>query len=207
MKKISWMIKTAFLTLIFVCASAYADESASQALSQSLGNYSTYQANFQQVNYDKKNRAAQKSQGKVFMMRPGKFRWETTQPYQQTVIANGNSLWIYDVDLKQASQQSLAKRGFNPAELLTRPVEDLTQKFTITQEADGWFKLIPNNKKDGGFKAAYLQFQDNKLTGLKIINQLNQTNVFTFTNIQVNPKLNAGLFQFKAPAGVQVLKG
>ena len=37
------------------------------------------------------------------MLRPGRFRWETSDPYQQTVIANGDTLWIYDVDLKQAS--------------------------------------------------------------------------------------------------------
>lgn len=204
MKKISLLFKTLLLSLLFSFGQAQADESAVQALSQSLGTYTTYQANFQQSSYSKKN-GAQKSQGKVYMMRPGKFRWETTHPYEQTVIANGNTLWIYDVDLKQASQQSLAQRGFNPGELLTRPVEDLTQQFTITQE-NGWFKLVPKKAGDG-FKEAYLQFQNNKLTGLKIINQLNQTNTFSFSQIQINPKLSPGLFQFKAPPGVQMLKG
>ena len=140
------------------------------------------------------------------MLRPGRFRWETVKPYQQTLIANGDKLWVYDVDLAQATQQSLAKRGFNPAQLLTEPVTDLAQKFTVTAESDGWFKLAPN-KADRGFKAAFLQFQGNQLTGLKVINQLNQTNIFTFSQIQVNPNLSSALFNFKPPAGVQVLKG
>ncbi len=190
-------------SLFFIFQSVLAEDAASD-LEKNLGNYNAYQANFSQVNYDNKNKGGQKSQGRVYMQRPGKFRWETTNPYQQTVIANGNKLWIYDVDLKQASQQSLAKRGFNPAQLLTEPVANLTQKFTVTQE-NGWFKLLPN-KSDRGFKSAYLRFQNNQLTGLKVINQLNQTNVFTFSNIQVNPKLSSGLFNFNPPKGVQVLQ-
>ena len=61
-------------------------------------------------------------------------------------------------------------------------------------------------KADRGFNAAYLQFQNNQLTGLKIVNQLNQTNVFTFSQIRINPNLSPSLFNFKPPAGVQVLK-
>src|ERR1700738_1559929 len=110
MKKFSLLKKLTVVCLFMVFQSACAEGDASSSLSQSLGNYTTYEANFQQTSYGKKNHAAQKSHGKVYMMRPGKFRWETTQPYQQTVIANGNTLWIYDVDLRQASQQSAAKR-------------------------------------------------------------------------------------------------
>jgi outer membrane lipoprotein carrier protein len=200
------MLKKLFSSIIlfFVFQLAIAD-TASDSLEKNLSGYTSYQANFTQVNYDSKNRAGKKSQGRVYMLRPGRFRWETTSPYQQTVIANNDRLWIYDVDLAQATQQSLSKRGFNPAQLLTQPVKDLTQKFTITEEGDGWFKLVPS-QSDRGFKAAYLQFRDNQLTGLKIINQLNQTNVFTFNQIRINPKLNASQFNFKPPAGVQILK-
>lgn len=201
MRKQSWIL----IFLLFIFQSVIA-ETSSNNLEKSLSNYTSYQANFSQVSYDGKNRAGQKSQGKVYMLRPGKFRWETTKPYQQTIIANGDILWVYDVDLAQATRQSLAKRGFNPAQLLTEPVNNLSQKFTVSQEANGWFKLTPKTA-DRGFKAAYLQFQNNQLTGLKIINQLNQTNIFTFSQIRVNPSLNPGLFNFKPPARVQVLKG
>jgi outer membrane lipoprotein carrier protein len=195
-----------FLTSLFFMACVAWADAASDALEKNLGHYTSYQAHFSQVNYDNKNHAGQKSQGKVFMLRPGRFRWETQKPYEQTVIANGDKLWIYDVDLAQATQQSLSKRGFNPAQLLTESVSDLTQKFSITENPDGWFQLTPK-KPDRGFKTAYLQFRNNELTGLKIINQLNQTNVFNFTQIQMNPALSPALFNFKPPAGVQILKG
>ena len=183
-----------------------ADNIAADRLEKSLTGYTSYQANFSQVNYDGKSRAGQKSQGRVFMLRPGRFRWETSSPYEQTVIANGDKLWVYDIDLKQATEQSLGKNGFNPAQLLTEPVADLTQRFTITEESDGWFKLVPT-QEDRGFKVAYLQFKNSQLTGLKIINQLNQTNIFHFTDIRINPTLSPSLFNFKPPAGVQILQG
>lgn len=194
-----------FWLLCFVFQWVMADTS-SDHLEKYLTSYKSYQAHFTQVNYDEKKHLTRKAQGQVYMQRPGRFRWETTQPYQQTVIANGNTLWVYDVDLAQATQQSLAKRGFNPAQLLTESVADLTQKFIITEESDGWFKLVPK-QTDRGFRAAYLQFQNNQLTGLKIFNQLNQTNVFTFDHIRLNPELNSNLFNFKPSHGVQVLKG
>ena len=125
-----------FIFLFFIFQSALADN-VSDSLEKLMGNYTSYQANFTQTNSGGKGHAGKTSYGRVFMLRPGRFRWETTKPYQQTVIANGNTLWIYDVDLAQATQQSLAKRGFNPAQLLTEPVADMTQKFTITQESNG----------------------------------------------------------------------
>jgi outer membrane lipoprotein carrier protein len=198
-------LRSLLLALLFFIFQPVMADTASDALAKNLTGYTSYSANFTQINYDGKKHAGQKSQGRVYMLRPGRFRWETIKPYQQTVIANGDTLWIYDVDLGQASQQSLAKRGFNPAQLLTEPVGDLTQKFTVTQEDDGWFKLIPN-KTGRGFKVAYLQFRDHQLTGLKIINQLNQTNVFSFSQIQINPNLAANLFKLKTNGKVQIIK-
>jgi len=200
MKKLAWI--GLLIGLLFPLTLALADANAD--LVKLLGGYTSYQANFTQVTSGGK-KGAQKSQGRVYMLRPGKFRWETTSPYQQTVIANGDVLWIYDVDLGQATRQSLAKRGFNPAQLLTEPVANLQQKFVITQEPNGWFKLVPT-QQGRGFKMAYLQFQNNQLSGLKIVNQLNQVNVFTFTDIRVNPRLSPSLFVFKPSKKVQVLK-
>lgn len=192
----------AFAILFFIFQNVIADN-VSDSLEKLLGGYTSYQANFTQTTAGGKG-GAKTSYGKVYMQRPGRFRWETTKPYQQTVIANGNTLWIYDVDLAQATKQALSQRGFNPAQLLTEPVANLTQKFTVTQQSNDWYMLTPK-KADRGFKAAYLQFQNNQLTGLKIVNQLNQTNVFSFSQIHINPSLSPNLFNFKPPAGVQVL--
>lgn len=191
-----------FVFLFFIFQNVIADD-ANSSLEKLLGGYISYQANFAQTSVGGKG-GGKTSYGKVYMLRPGRFRWETTKPYQQTVIANGNTLWIYDVDLAQATKQPLAQRGFNPAQLLTEPVANMAQKFSVTQQDNGWYMLTPK-KPDRGMKAAYLQFRNSQLTGLKIVNQLNQTTQFTFSEIRVNPSLSAGLFNFKPPAGVQVL--
>ncbi len=174
-------------------------------LSSLLQNAKTYQANFSQTNFGGKGKAGH-SQGRVYIQRPGRFRWETSQPYQQVLVANGGQLWIYDKDLKQASQQPLGKRGFNPGELLTQPVTDLSQRYVVSQDPSGWYKLAPRQPSKG-FKVALLKFEGGQLVGLKVINQLNQTNVFTFSQVRVNQPLSPSLFSFKPPAGVQVMHG
>ena len=76
------------------------------ALSQLLSAYSTYTANFTQQTYSNKGALIKRASGRVMLERPGKFRWETKQPLNQVIIANGHYLWVYDVDLMQANQAS-----------------------------------------------------------------------------------------------------
>ncbi len=178
---------------------------AAATLSSLLQNYRTYQANFSQTTFGGKGKGGH-SQGRVYIQRPGRFRWETSSPYEQVLVASGGQLWIYDKDLKQASQQPMGKGGFNPGELLTEPVSDLSQRYIVTQDSSGWFKLMAR-QPSRGFKLAFLKFEGGQLVGLKILNQLNQTNVFTFSGVRVNQPLSPSLFSFKPPAGVQVLKG
>ncbi|MFK3617120.1 outer membrane lipoprotein chaperone LolA, partial [Coxiella burnetii] len=97
-----------------------AQSDATTQLSQLLSNFRTYQAKFNQITFDGQDRVIQQSHGRVMIMRPGRFRWETDSPTKQIIITNGKTLWVYDVDLSQATQQPLAqKTNINPASLLS----------------------------------------------------------------------------------------
>ena len=203
------------VALLLICSlfviSAFAKTSAVSQLSALLNRYTTYQANFKQTTYSQEGHATQKSSGRVMMMRPGKFRWETKKPLQQIVIANGRTLWIYDVALEQATKQTLSrKKGVvDPAMLLTGKVSAIMQRFTVTRltrrDSGFWFQLKPR-KKNAPFQLVQMQFKRARLTQIRIKNNLGQTSIFTFTNIRLNRRLNPNLFYFKAPRGVDVLQ-
>jgi len=46
--------------------------------------------------------------GELAVLRPGKFRWFYTKPYEQLYVSNGHGIWLYEPDLMQAQRmQSL----------------------------------------------------------------------------------------------------
>ncbi|MCH9770329.1 MAG: outer membrane lipoprotein chaperone LolA [Gammaproteobacteria bacterium] len=191
------------LLLLIFFGSALA-ASAEANLSQLLQGYNSYYAKFTQLTYNNSGQLFNRSNGQVWLLRPGKFRWETLSPSHQILITNGKTLWIYDVDLSQATQRPLTRSGqFSPAQLLTGDAKALAQHFSVNYK-NGWYILTP---KDKGFnvKRIQLQFQKNKLAALQFSSNLGQTSKFEFTGIQLNPNLKPNFFNFKAPAGVDIL--
>jgi len=67
------------------------------------------------------------------------------------------------------------------------------------------FKLIPYDK-EGSFKQVTLIYQRDKLTGIILLDKLDQTTRVKFSRITINPNLKKRLFEFKPPKGVDVIK-
>ncbi|MBI5447255.1 MAG: outer membrane lipoprotein carrier protein LolA, partial [Gammaproteobacteria bacterium] len=67
------------------------DSAQSEAsLARHLSQFQSMQATFTQTIRDARGRLLDQSTGEMQLLRPGKFRWETLQPQQQLVIANGD---------------------------------------------------------------------------------------------------------------------
>ena len=59
------------------------------------------------------------SAGTFEFQRPNRFRFEYRKPFEQTIVADGQTLWLYDKDLNQVSQRKQAKvLGSTPAALI-----------------------------------------------------------------------------------------
>ncbi len=140
-----WKKKCIVLLLSILTSTALA-ATPSQNLASLLSNYQSLQANFTQTITDEKGKVLQKSRGKMSLKRPGQFRWQITAPNKQLIIANNKYLWIYDVDLEQATRQKINKANANsPAWLLSGSVTQIQQRFVV-KEINGsgggqWFEL------------------------------------------------------------------
>jgi outer membrane lipoprotein carrier protein len=88
--------------------------------------------------------------------------------------------------------------------LLSGSPEKLAQAFLITKQTNT-FTLIPKNKT-GLFQSVQLTFDDEHLTHMKLVDNLGQITNIQFSQVQNNPSLNSKLFQFKVPAGVDVVR-
>lgn len=184
-----------------------ADDSQAK-LNALLSNFEAMSADFNQTAIVKKA-PQKKSVGTMALKRPGKFRWEITSPNRQIIIADGKYLWIYDVDLEQATKKGLTKDANSPASLLSGSGDAIAERFTLVdakqEDNANTFKLKP--KKNGDMiQSVELKFVDDKLNQMTVLDNLGQQTIFKFSNVKVNPSLSSSLFKFSAPKGVDIIQ-
>jgi outer membrane lipoprotein carrier protein len=110
MRKLLWLL------LLFP---GLAGAASIDTLKAMLNETTTVKARFAQTVLDKNNKTLQTSTGTMEFSRPGRFRWEYTKPYEQTIVGDGSKLWIYDKDLNQVTVRKLDRAlGASPAALL-----------------------------------------------------------------------------------------
>jgi outer membrane lipoprotein carrier protein len=152
------------------------------------------------------------STGSFEFQRPGKFKFDYKKPFAQTIVADGETLWLYDADLNQVTQRKQSQAlGSTPAALIASApdLRALQADFTLegAPERDGlqWVKATPKNK-DGQLQNVQIGFQGEALASLEILDSFGQRSVLKFSKVEVNPLLPASTFQFKAPAGADVIR-
>ena len=207
MKKFQLMIL--FFTLLFIHAIFANNETlAVTQLSQLLNSFSALKANFKETTVDLQQQVLMRGSGTVMLKRPDHFRWESKKPTHQIVMTDGKTLWIYDVDLKQATKQSIQHSPINPAKLLSGDVDVLLKEFDVRMIPHRRilvFQLTPKQSNQQ-FRSVAMVFVHDQLMEMQIENTLDQTTTFTFSHIKLNPELSPLLFDFSAPKDVDVLQ-
>ena len=152
------------------------------------------------------------SSGTFEFQRPGKFKFDYQKPFAQVIVADGKTLWLYDADLNQVTQRAQAQAlGSTPAALIAAApdLKALRADFTLDSASDRddlqWVKATPKNK-DGQLQSVQVGFQGEALAALEILDSFGQRSVLKFGKVEVNPSLPASVFDFKPPAGADVVK-
>ena len=160
------------------------------------------------------------SSGTFEFSRPNRFRFLYKKPFEQSIVADGQTLWLYDVDLNQvtARKQSTAL-GSTPAALIAAApdLRALQTDFSLAAapEKDGleWVVATPR-AKDGQLQAVRVGFRvvekvtnkSSELAALEILDSFGQRSVLSFSKVEVNPVLPKDTFQFVTPKGADVIR-
>lgn len=201
-------MKKIFLLALFTFSSTLFSQTPAELLQEKLNAIQTMTAHFSQVVKAKKRQVSQSS-GTMALQRPGKFRWQTIDPMEQLVVADGKKMWVYDVDLEQVTVKKQAKGLGGTAALFLSGYDDtVTRDFNVTQKTAGkviTFDLKSKSAKEN-FQQIKLVFTQDNLTGLELHDQLGQITTVKLNQIKSNPKLSVKLFQFKPPKGVDLVQ-
>lgn len=198
----------AMVLWLFSCTPSFAE--AADRLQQLLGDLKSWQARFEQQVLNERGVLQQRTQGSFSLQRPGKFRWQVDAPYLQLMVADGQSLWMYDIELEQVTVQTLdTALGNTPALLLSSSVQNLDKSFNVRLLSgkpgiDERFELIPKDKSNH-FERVELHFRSDQLSVMQLNDNLGQKTRVTFTQSQRNGPLDSKLFQFTPKPGLDVI--
>ncbi len=152
-----------------------------------------------------------RSRGQVFFKKPGRMRWEFTEP-QQLLIADGSALWLY-----QPAERQVVKTPFQHAFSSRTPISFLTgvgrmeEDFSVLPQGETssvyQLRLTPKQAAEaiGSLDIAVSKETFDLLQAL-ITDPLGNTTRISFTNIDREIVLGDDLFKFELPPGIDLVE-
>jgi outer membrane lipoprotein carrier protein len=196
--------------LLCLGAAAPADPPVTQAVEQRYNRLRTLQVDFEErVSYGERVRRAEK--GTLYLLRPGKMRWEYTDPKGKLFVADGQMFYLYSPHSNQVQRLKpkaaadwraplaflLGRldfgREFGP--ITIRPREELIELAAAPRSEREPFK-------EAVFHVAARTFEIRRIV---VTGQDGMVTEFLFRGERANPALEAGLFRFEPPAGAEIV--
>ena len=148
------------------------------------------------------------SSGSFEFARPNRFRFAYAKPFEQTIVGDGEKVWIYDADLNQVSSRKLGQAlGATPAALLAGGSLERDFDLANLPPKDGleWVEAKPK-VQDGAFQAVRVGFRGADLAALEIVDSFGQKSLLRFNAFAANAAIAPDTFRFTAPTGADVIE-
>lgn len=191
-----------------IAAAQEGEPSDTAVLDRFLERADALSAEFTQELWSVDRELVETSEGTLRLIRPNRFAWHYRTPIEQQIVADGERLWMYDVELEQATVTALDDLGqANPAMLLggdRHVLESFDVVETFQRDGREWIRLVP---KQAGtdFSSVSIGFRDGLPEVLEFVDGLDQTTRILFSDVELNPALDASAFDFVPPPGIDVI--
>lgn len=202
-------MRTTLAALLLVAATSPVRADAVDALREFAREAKTGRAAFTQMVTSPDGAKKKTSSGSFEFARPNRFRFAYAKPFEQQIIGDGQRLWLYDVDLQQATVRAMDKAlGATPAALLAgaSPDKDFELSPLPTTQGLEWVRATPRDKEAlANLQSLRVGFRGNTLAAIELVDGFGQRSLLTFTALVINVALAADTFRFVPPPGVEVL--
>ena len=207
---LNWLIAAVLLALLGASA-AYAQDAAGRTqLNRFADGLQSLTADFQQKVIGTDGAVEDQSEGKLWLKQPQFIRWEYGGDYPELVVADGQQIWIYDEALEQVTVKPQSEfAADSPLSLLT-DIGKLDDQFEVREagDVDGMFLLELRPKQtEKEFERVLLGLQGDELRMMTMEDAFGLRTEIRFSELQRNTPLEAELFTFTPPDGVDVIGG
>lgn len=173
----------------------------------------TYEADFDQQYQMKAFGQTKTSKGHVIFVKPGKMRWDYTEPKDNVVVSDGTTLYSYVAADKQARKMMVKDSQMPTALAFLTGKGDLAKEFNLALmdskqlKFDGGYVLKATPKVATNLYNFVLFYVDGKTYHVRrvlIVDAQDNRNRFDFNKPTVNGKVGDDKFKWSPPAGVTV---
>ena len=207
----------AFLIIFFIPQISHSEslDNVIKGLQSYLNNTDDFAASFIQVTQLQSFDEKQITRGEVYIMKPGKMRWEYQKPEPQTIVINNRHVWIYTPEENQVLKARVESLGTSAIyELFISNEIKINEMFNIsavkekeTSEKPKLFlELFPKNI-DVNINKVIIELTktDYQIKSFVTYDKLDNITTIKFTNVRRNKGLKPSIFNFKIPEGVELL--
>jgi outer membrane lipoprotein carrier protein len=155
------------------------------------------------------------SKGKLYLAK-GKMRWDYTEPSNQQIYVNDNRIQYFIPAHKQVIVSTLSPENDDQIPLhLLMTLERLDQDFNVTwedpssprREQEYRLRLEPKRPvADLQYVTVGVDADRRVVTSVALHPKNGNVSSFVFSKLVVNPRLDASLFTFSVPAGIEVVE-
>jgi outer membrane lipoprotein carrier protein len=196
------------LGLLLFAPLAIAGE-ARGALERFLDGLQTYSAEFSQTLTDETDFLLQEAEGRFALALPDRMRWELDAPFEQWIVADGDQLWTYDPELRQATVRPVDQAlESTPLAVLTQP-HRLDERFEVSEESvpEGLRLVLHPRSPQADFTRLELDLtRGGDLLGFGFMDVFGQRTEIRLRETRRNPALGPAEFQFNPPPGTDVYR-
>jgi outer membrane lipoprotein carrier protein len=166
------------------------------------------QAAFTQTVTSADGKRRRTSSGEFAFARPNRFRFAYRKPFEQTLVSDGQKVWMHDPDLNQVSSRPLGQAlASTPAALLAGGALEPAFALSAEPAAEGldWVRATPQ-AKDGAFQWMRVGFRGNELAVIEVQDGFGQRSRLEFARFEANAAIPAERFRFVVPAGADLVE-
>jgi outer membrane lipoprotein carrier protein len=149
--------------------------------------------------------------GILMLRKPGRMRWDYSQPAGKLFVSDGKLLWLYT-----PAENRVEKMKFQESDDMRAPLAFLLGKLHFDKE----FRNLQAKQEEAGTRITaepktdnlpysaveFLVAPDSHIKEVKVTDFDKSVLHFTFDQERIDPKLDDKLFQFQVPKGAELVE-
>lgn len=161
--------------------------------------------------YTRPGHARRTESGVLDLRKPGRMRWEYTDPKGKLAVCDGKTFWMWT-----PSENRVEKSALKESDELEAPIAFLLGKLHFEKEfrnlegkPEGSDTLITAQPKSDNLPYSAVQFlvsADARIRQVRVTRFDNSIMDYTFDQEKLNPRLDDKLFRFQVPSGAEVVE-
>jgi len=207
----SLCIVALFTAILPVRAFAAGVDDIVEKLQKNYDSISSIEASFSQNVFSASLNKSEKSEGKVFFKKPGKWKWLYSDTAKGSFTSNGAKVWLYDPELNQVIEKRVDERASGiTTDFLTgvgKLKSDFSVKLAEKRQTTLLLELTPKTQLPY-VKVLFLEVDSAKVLVVKTIvtDYLGNRTEISFKDIQINPQIKDSVFEFEPPKNSIVVR-